>query len=168
MVVYSGGKAVRGPQGTGILVGKRPLIEAAMANASPNQFFGRGLKVAKEEIVGLVGALELFVDEDEPAETARYLRMCERAAGALDGHPGLRVSIKHDDLDRLTPQTVLHFTRQWRGRSRDQIRDAVAQGSPRIRLHDIFEPWVLAIDPFNLDDDELDIVIDRLDEELRR
>lgn len=50
MVQFSGGKAVRGPQGTGILAGRADLIEAAYANASPHQFIGRGMKVAKEEI----------------------------------------------------------------------------------------------------------------------
>ena len=72
MVLFSGGKGVRGPQGTGILCGRKDLIEAAAANASPNPFLGRPMKVAKEEIVGLVTALELFVQEDEEAEMARY------------------------------------------------------------------------------------------------
>lgn len=167
MVVYSGGKAVRGPQGTGILVGKRHLIDAAMANASPNQFLGRPMKVAKEEVVGLVKALDLFVNEDEAAETARFVAMCERAAEALDGLPGLAVSVQHDTLDHLTPRTVLNFTSAWSGPGRDAVRDTLAQGSPSIRLHDIFDPWELAIDPLNLDDEELDVVIERLQQVLR-
>lgn len=167
MVVYSGGKAVRGPQGTGILVGGQALIEAATANASPAQFFGRGLKVAKEEIVGLVAALDIFVSEDEAAETARYLSMCERAAAALDGLPGLDVSVEHDELDHLTPRTVLTFTSKWQGPTHDQVRDAMAHGTPRIRLFDIFDPWELAIDPLNLDEEELDVVIERLRAVLR-
>ena len=167
MVVYSGGKAVRGPQGTGILVGKRELIDAAMANASPAQFIGRGLKVAKEEIIGLCAALNLFVAEDEVAETARYLSMCERAASRLSGYPGLEVSVEHDELDYLIPRTVLNFTSAWRGPSRDRVRDAMAGGRPRVRLYDIFDPWELAIDPLNLDDVELEAVIDRLNEVLK-
>jgi D-glucosaminate-6-phosphate ammonia-lyase len=168
MVVYSGGKAVRGPQGTGILVGKQELIDAAMANASPNQFFGRGLKVAKEEIIGLCAALELFVNEDEAAENARYLAMCERAAAALEGNrPGLKISVEHDTLDYLIPRTVLNFTDDWHGPSRDQVRDAMASGRPRVRLYDIFDPWELAIDPLNLDDEELDAVVERLNVVLR-
>ena len=65
MVIFSGGKGVRGPQGTGILCGRADLIDAALANASPAQFIGRSAKVAKEEIVGLVTALSMFVEEDE-------------------------------------------------------------------------------------------------------
>ena len=54
LVLYSGGKGIRGPQGTGIMVGRKDLIQAARDNASPNQFIGRGLKVSKEEIIGLL------------------------------------------------------------------------------------------------------------------
>lgn len=167
MVVYSGGKGVRGPQGTGILVGKQHLIDAAMANASPAQFFGRGLKVAKEEVVGLCAALELFVNEDEDAETARYFAMCERAAQALGELPGLQIRVAYDDLDHLIPRTVLNFTKAWHGPSPDQVYAAMASGSPRVHLYDIIDPWELAIDPFNLDEDELDAVIERLKAVLR-
>ena len=76
MVIYSGGKAVRGPQGAGILCGRADLIEAAAANGAPFQFVGRGMKVAKEEIVGLVKALQIFVDVDEEAEMEQYAEMC--------------------------------------------------------------------------------------------
>lgn len=167
MVVYSGGKAVRGPQGTGILVGKRHLIDAAMANASPNQFLGRPMKVAKEEVIGLVAALEIFAAEDEAAETARYLAMCQRAADALGTVPGLEVSVRHDALDYLTPRTVLGFGPAWSGPTRDQVRERLMQGTPQVRLHDIYDPWELAIDPLNLDDAELDVVIERLGAVLR-
>ena len=83
MVIYSGGKGVRGPQASGILCGRKDLIEAASANANPNQFFGRSMKVAKEEIVGLLTALELFVVEDEDAETRRYEEMSRRVVDSL-------------------------------------------------------------------------------------
>ena len=82
MVIYSGGKGIRGPQGTGILCGRADLIEAAYANASPHQFIGRGMKVAKEEIIGLVKALEIFVNEDEGLENQEYRKMSEQAGDA--------------------------------------------------------------------------------------
>ena len=59
MVVYSGGKSIRGPQSTGVLCRRTDLPEAAAAN--PNQFIGRGMKVAKEEIIGLLHALQILV-----------------------------------------------------------------------------------------------------------
>ena len=168
MVIYSGGKTVRGPQGTGILVGREDLIEAAFANASPHQFFGRALKVAKEEIVGLLEALEIFVAEDETAEMARYRSMCETVVEAASNLAGLRTSVEHDDYDYLSPHAVLRFTRAWRGRSRDAIRDAMIGGDPPIYLHDIGPPDELGVDPFNLDDAELGRLVGRLHEELTR
>ncbi len=166
MVQFSGGKAVRGPQGTGILAGRADLIEAAYANASPHQFIGRGMKVAKEEIVGLVEALRIFANEDEQAETRRLAEMCQQIVDALIEAPGLEVSVMHDEWDYLTPYAVMRFTRDWRGPSRDDVRDGMAAGDPPIYMHDIYNPDELAVDPFNLDERELEIVIRRLREEL--
>ena len=166
MVQFSGGKAVRGPQGAGILAGRADLIEAAYANASPHQFIGRGMKVAKEEIVGLVEALRIFTDEDEDAETRRFTEMCRQVVDALIETPGLELSVKHDEWDYLTPHAVIRFTRDWRGHSRDQVNDAMTAGDPPIYMHNIYNPDELAVDPFNLDEQELEIVIRRLREEL--
>lgn len=166
MVIYSGGKAVRGPQGTGILCGRADLIDAAFANASPHQFIGRGMKVAKEEIVGLLRAIQLFMNEDEAAEMARYRRMAQQVVDALAEAPGLRVTLEHDEHNYLIPHAVMRFTNEWRGPSRNEIYQAMVDGDPPVYLHDIFDPDELAVDPFNLDDEELGIVIRRLGEEL--
>ena len=166
MVIYSGGKAVRGPQGTGILCGRADLIDAAFANASPHQFIGRGMKVAKEEIVGLLRAIQLFMNEDEAAEMARYRRMAQQVVDALAEAPGLRVTLEHDEHNYLIPHAVMRFTKEWRGPSRNEVYQAMVDGDPPVYLHDIFDPDELAVDPFNLDDEELGIVIRRLGEEL--
>ena len=166
MVIYSGGKAVRGPQGTGILCGRADLIEAAAANASPHPFLGRGMKVAKEEIVGLLTALQIFVGEDEEAETRRYSEMCQSVVDALIEVPGLRVTVEHDDYDYLIPTALMKFTKDWNGPSRDQVLAAMIDGNPTISLHARGGPDELAVEPLNLDDQELEIVIRRLREEL--
>ena len=166
MVVYSGGKAVRGPQGSGILAGRADLIEAAFANGSPHQFFGRGMKVAKEEIIGLVSALEIFVEEDEDAENERYRQMCQQTVDAFIEMPGLEVSLEHDPYNFLIPHAVMRLTDEWNGRSRDEIWNSLTEGDPAIYMHNIGDPDALVLDPFNLNDEELGIVIQRLHEEL--
>ena len=166
MVQFSGGKAVRGPQGTGILAGRADLIEAAYANASPHQFIGRGMKVAKEEIIGLVEALQIFAEEDEEAENRHFREMSQQVVDALIEAPGLDVSIRHDDRDYLTPIAVIRFTGDWRGPSRDEVNDAMAADDQPIYLHNIHNPDELGVDPFNLDEQELDVVIRRLREVL--
>ena len=166
MVIFSGGKGVRGPQGSGILCGRRELIEAAAANANPNQFLGRPMKVAKEEIIGLLTALEIFVDEDEEAETRRYNKMCQKVVDALAEVPGLDVTVKFDDYDYLTPHAVVHFRNDWRGRSPDEVAAALEAGDPAIHLNALGPPEDLAVDPLNLNEDELEVLIRRFREEL--
>ncbi len=87
LVMFSGGKGIRGPQSTGILAGRRDLIRAATLNASPNHSVGRPSKTSKEEIVGLVTALELFLAEDEDAvgngRLAEGIDPCQRRVDFL-------------------------------------------------------------------------------------
>lgn len=168
MVVYSGGKGVRGPQGSGILVGRADLIEAAAAQASPAQFLGRGMKVAKEEVIGLVASLAAFVEEDEAAEMAAYRAMAQKAVDALVELPGLRVTLEQDGTNYLIPHAVIRFTDEWRGPSRDSIAAAMEHGSPQIHLHQLGGPLELAVDPLNLTEEETEVVIRRLGEELTR
>ena len=89
LVIFSGGKGIRGPQSTGILAGRRDLIRAATLNASPNQAIGRAAKTSKEEVVGLVTALELFLAEDEKAETERFRAVSASIVDGIADIPGL-------------------------------------------------------------------------------
>ncbi len=166
MVVYSGGKGIRGPQGSGVLVGRADLIEAATLQASPAQFLGRGMKVAKEEVIGLVASLAAFVEEDEEAEMAAYRAMVQPVVDALVEIPGLNVTLEHDRRSFLIPCAVIKFTGEWRGPSRDAIARAMEQGQPQVYLHQLGGPEQLAVDPLNLTEPEVEIVIRRLREEL--
>ena len=168
MVVYSGGKGIRGPQGSGILVGRADLIEAAAIQASPAQFLGRGMKVAKEEVIGLVASLAAFVEEDEEAETAAYRAMMQQVVDALVEIPGLEVSLEHDRNNYLIPCAVFRFTDDWRGPSRNAVAAAMERGQPSIHLHQLCGPDELAVDPLNLTEEEVEIVIRRLREELTK
>src|ERR1044071_741863 len=117
LVNFSGGKGIRGPQSTGILAGRKDLIRAAMLNSSPNQGVGRAAKTSKEEIAGLVTALELFLAEDEEAEMKRYRDVCATIVEALAEIPGLRAVVEHDAVNRVIPHAVVYFTPDWSGPS---------------------------------------------------
>ena len=168
MVVYSGGKGIRGPQGSGILVGRADLIEAATLQASPGQFLGRGMKVAKEEVIGLVASLAAFVEEDEDAEMAAYRALVQPVVDALVEIPGLNVTLEHDSKSFLIPCAVIKFTDEWRGPSRDEVAAAMERGNPQVYLHQLGGPEQLAVDPLNLTEPEVEIVIRRLREELSK
>ena len=70
------------------------------------------------------------------------------------------------DYSRSAPAAVMKFTKDWRGPSRDAVLERMASGDPPIYLHDINDPDELAVDPFNLDERELETVINRLRETL--
>ena len=71
-VAYSGGKCIRGPQSAGLLLGEKNLLQAAWANSAPHHAFGRSLKVGKEEIMGMLAAVEMWKKRDYEAETRQW------------------------------------------------------------------------------------------------
>jgi len=172
LVVVSGGKGIRGPQSTGILAGRRDLIRAAQLNASPNQAIGRAAKTSKEEIVGLVTALELFLGEDEKAEMERYRELCTSIVDALGDLPGLRAVVEQDPVNRVLPHAVLYFEPSWTGPSGRAVQLALAAGDPHVYVQQgphqggYFDE--IAIDPINLEPGDEIIVAKRLREELTR
>ena len=166
MVSFSGGKGIRGPQGTGILCGRADLIEAAAAHANPAQFLGRPMKVAKEEVIGLITALNIFLEEDEESEMQAYRALAEQVVDALSEVPGLKITLEHDNHDYLIPHAVMKFGPDWQGPSRNEILNAMADGAPPIYLHFLGQPDELAVDPLNLTEEENILVISRLREKL--
>ena len=172
LVSLSGGKGIRGPQSTGFLVGRRDLVRAAALNPSPNQALGRGAKTSKEEICGLVVALECFMAEDEKAEMKRYAEVCTAIAEALADIPGLRVVVEEDAVNRVLPHAVVYFTPDWVGPSGHAVQVALAQGEPHVYVQQgthqggCFDE--IAVDPINLQPGDEAIVAARLREELTR
>jgi L-seryl-tRNA(Ser) seleniumtransferase len=81
-----------GPQATGILAGRKDLIQAAVLNHSPNTGIGRGMKVGKEEVVGLVAALNLFVARNHDVVIETWNKKVRYLVGELQGIPGLQAS----------------------------------------------------------------------------
>lgn len=132
LVVLSGGKTIGGPQATGLLLGRRDLVEAARLNASPNDNIGRGMKVGKEEIIGLIVALERFVKQDHVAEAERWAARARRVVEQLQGIPGLTAEVA------LNTSRYADVALSWdEGQiplDRAAFLQKLASGSPRIQL----------------------------------
>jgi L-seryl-tRNA(Ser) seleniumtransferase len=94
LVVISGGKGLLGPQSTGILAGRRDLIEAAALNHSPNANIGRGMKVGKEEIVGLIAALNRYVSLDHELVHETWNKKARYLADQLRELPGVKAEYR--------------------------------------------------------------------------
>jgi len=172
LVSFSGGKGIRGPQSTGILVGRHDLVRAVTLNASPNQALARAAKTSKEEICGLVVALELFMAEDESAEMKRYRDVCTTIAEQLADIPGLRVVVEQDPVNRVLPHAVVYFTEEWSGPSGNAVQVALAKGEPHVYVqqgaHQGGYVDEIAVDPINLRPGDETIIVKRLREELTR
>jgi len=87
--IFSGGKGLCGPQSTGLVLGHADLIEGCIANGSPNISIGRPLKVGKEELFGILAAVEWSLAQDEPATIARYEAIVATWLAGLHGLPGV-------------------------------------------------------------------------------
>ncbi len=88
LVAYSGGKALRGPQSAGLLIGRKDLIRAAWTNSAPHHAFGRPMKVGKEDIMGMLAAVEMWVKRDHDAEWKTWeswLAEIARSVERVDG-----------------------------------------------------------------------------------
>ena len=168
LVTVSGGKDIRGPQATGMLFGRKDLIDAALANHSPNHAIGRPQKVSREQMVGLWMALKLYVEHDEDAEIAGYRDALGPVVEALEGIDGIEVTIRQDHFRFFLPNAVVKFTSGWNGPSGSDVRTAMMNGDPRIGIR--FDPDhnELEINAFNMQVGEPEIVGARLREELQR
>jgi L-seryl-tRNA(Ser) seleniumtransferase len=133
LVIFSGGKELRGPQSTGLIVGRADLIEACFRHAAPNQYLARGMKVGKEELLGLLAAVEQYLELDEDAELAR----CEAiVAGWIAGitAEGVRVARDFPGTDgRPLPRALVEMdgSRQMSG---EDLRLALISGDPPVAV----------------------------------
>jgi L-seryl-tRNA(Ser) seleniumtransferase len=166
LVILSGGKGIRGPQNTGLLVGRADLIRAAAANGAPHSAVGRPCKVSKEAIIGLVAAIELFLQEDHDAEWARHLDEARRILGAATGIPGVRGRLEEDRTVWTAPTLLLAIDPAVTGLTPEAVMHALRRGDPPImvRVH----RGELLVDPHCLRGDEASVVARRLREELLR
>lgn len=94
LVAYSGGKYLRGPQCAGLLLGRKDLIMAARMNTGPHHGFGRGFKVGREEIMGMLTAAEMWFKRDHEAELRQWTQWLEQIAEPLQSIPGIKTSIR--------------------------------------------------------------------------
>lgn len=108
LTIFSGGKHIKGPQSTGLIVGDRKLIRLCKMLASPNPRLGRAFKTGKEELVGFITALELFVTEDEEKRFKKQEEKLRKIAEIVEEKTGIRTEMLHQG--RLgTYQPLLHL-----------------------------------------------------------
>ena len=165
LVTFSGGKGIRGPQCTGLLLGRKDLIGYAVKNNNPyGNTVGRGMKVGKEEIVGMVAAVDWFLSQDETAMMAEFQRRAERVAAQVKNIPTVETKIFIPPVANHVPHLQVSFDQNRIGMSGRQIMDQMRKGSPRIELNPAVGPNFVTVGVWMLKPDEDVIVARRLRE----
>jgi L-seryl-tRNA(Ser) seleniumtransferase len=135
LVTFSGGKALRGPQSTGFVLGRADLIEACRLNDNPHMAVGRTMKVCKEEIAGLVKAIELYVTRDHAAESLVWDRRVARVLETLSNLRGVRVWRQFPyGVGQRIPHAALTWDEQALGVTYDDLVAQLKGGRPRIAV----------------------------------
>lgn len=136
LVAFSGGKGMRGPQNAGLLLGRKDLIAAATKNNSPNDdVVGRGMKVAKEQIVGMVAAVDWFLSQSDAEMEAEYRGRINRITGALKDIPTLKSEIFIPPIANHVPHLLIRYDQERVKISPREVAKQLRWGTPSIELN---------------------------------
>jgi L-seryl-tRNA(Ser) seleniumtransferase len=132
LVAFSGGKGIRGPQSAGLLLGRKDLIAAARLNGPPNSdSIGRGMKVNKEEMLGMLVALELYLKRDHAQEGREFTKRAEMIQKAAD-LPGVRAEVFVPEVANHVPHVRITWGATPQRPTAAQIVRALREGEPSI------------------------------------
>ncbi|HZS10183.1 MAG TPA: aminotransferase class V-fold PLP-dependent enzyme [Blastocatellia bacterium] len=170
LVTFSGGKMLRGPQSAGLLLGRRDLIEAARLNCSPNSdSIGRGMKVNKEELLGMMVAVELYLKRDAAAEWKELERRVKVLADSVAGIRELKTETHVPPIANHVPHLKLSWDKTLLKLSLADVRKQLREGKPSIEISPYAAPSdskveEMMIGVWSLQPGEVDIVARRLRE----
>ena len=163
LIAFSGGKAMRGPQCAGLLLGRQDLVAYALLNNSPHEdTIGRSQKVGKEEIVGMVKALELYLKEDHEAETKEWQKRLELISAKVKTLPTVTTSFFVPDMANHVPHMEIKWDPQRIKISPNDVNSALRQGKPSIVLTTGEREGALSMNSFMLQHGEDAIIADKL------
>jgi D-glucosaminate-6-phosphate ammonia-lyase len=163
LVAYSGGKIIRGPQNAGLLIGRRDLVRAAWANSSPHHAFGRALKVSKEEIMGMLRAVEAWrTERDIQADFREWESWYANMSEVITRVPGVRAEVRGPARGGPFPVLNVSWDPEKIGLTAGQIGRMMLEGEPRIMTHVEGEGHSFLIRPVAMKTGEYKIVARRL------
>jgi L-seryl-tRNA(Ser) seleniumtransferase len=133
-VAYSGGKCIRGPQAAGLLLGDKSLLQGAWINSAPHHAFGRSVKVGKEEIMGMLAAVEMWVKRDHKAEWAQWEGWLDHIATSVKRVGGVTTKVNQPsaDLSNRTPELLIQWDGAKLGITGQEVGKLLLDTEPRI------------------------------------
>jgi uncharacterized pyridoxal phosphate-dependent enzyme len=136
LVTFSGGKGIRGPQNAGLLLGRKDLIEAATWSNSPrDETVGRGMKVAKEQIIGMVAAVDWFLSQTDEGMQAEFRARAERIGARLADIPSVSHEVFVPPLANAIPHLLIRYDQARLRKSPLEVADILRRGTPAIELN---------------------------------
>ncbi|HTC41643.1 MAG TPA: aminotransferase class V-fold PLP-dependent enzyme [Candidatus Acidoferrales bacterium] len=168
LIAFSGGKAMRGPQCAGLLLGRKDLVSYALLNNSPHEdTIGRSQKVGKEEIVGMVKALEVYLNEDHEALSKEWQGRLELISAKVTTLPTVTTSYFVPDMANHVPHMEVKWDPQRIKIAADGVESALRKGTPSIVLTTGERGGALSMNSFMLQPGEDKIIADKLYEVLK-
>lgn len=136
LVCFSGGKGMRGPQNAGLLLGKKRLTDLAIENDSPNSdAVGRGMKVSKETMVGMVAAVDWILDQDDQAMQAEYARRVKTIEAAVQSIPTIKTTVVIPPVANNVPHLLIRYDSAVVGITPIEVMKQLSAGTPSIELN---------------------------------
>jgi L-seryl-tRNA(Ser) seleniumtransferase len=136
LVAYSGGKVIRGPQNAGLLIGRRDLVRAAWANSAPHHAFGRGLKVGKEQVVGMLRAVEVWRSgRDLEADFRQWKSWYAEISGEIARVAGVVTEVHGPVRGGPFPTLNVSWDPAKIGLTAGEVGRMLLDGEPRIMSH---------------------------------
>ncbi len=135
LVTFSGGKGLRGPQNAGLLLGRKDLIAAAAASNNPYDGVGRGMKVAKEQIVGMVAAVDWILSQSDESMEKEFRRRADKIAAMLKDVPTLRTEVSIPPVANHVPHLLIRYSQDRVKISPRDVMTELRKGNPAIELN---------------------------------
>jgi L-seryl-tRNA(Ser) seleniumtransferase len=146
LVTFSGGKGIRGPQSAGLLLASKPVIAAARLNGPPNsESIGRGMKVNKEEMLGMLVALQLYVEKDHAEEGREFDKRAEIVRTSAVSVPGVQAEIFVPEVANHVPHVRISWDAAAKGVTADEVVKALRDGEPSISIRAEEEHLVVGV-----------------------
>ena len=135
LVAYSGGKVIRGPQCAGLLLGRKDLVWAAFMHSAPHHSFGRPMKVGKEEIMGMLTAVEMLMAHGIEVDYRRWRAWLQEISDTLTRLPGVRTEINDPAGASPFPTMMVEWDPARNGITAGEVHAQLMDGDPRIQSH---------------------------------
>jgi seryl-tRNA(Sec) selenium transferase len=133
LVAFSGGKGLRGPQSAGLLLGKKEFIEAARMHAAPRgNTIGRGMKVNKEEILGMMAAVEYFLNKNHEKDWALWEKQIQLIRDAAASVPNVDTEIHVPEVANHVPSLRISWDQSKYPVTAGEVREKLRSGHPSI------------------------------------